>query len=84
MSWGLPVVSHAIDGIPELVVNNESGILVEPGDKEGFKNAIVELIKEPSKINGIPNNGQARVAKLFSLNKCASIHAEVLSKISSS
>jgi len=84
MSWGLPIVSYSIDGIPELVVNNESGILIKLGEKGRFKDAIVELIREPSQIKGKVNDCKERVAKEFSIKKCACIHAEVLSKISSS
>ena len=84
MSWGLPIVSYSIDGIPELVVNNVNGILIKLGDKDRFKDAIVKLIREPSQINGNVNDCKELVAKQFSIKKCASIHAEVLSKISSS
>lgn len=41
MSFGLPIISTNVGGIPEVVVPNKNGLLIEPGDH----NAIFEAIK---------------------------------------
>lgn len=44
MSWGLPVITTPVGGIPELVVPNENGLLVKPGDIQQLSAAILSLI----------------------------------------
>lgn len=38
-----PVVGSAVEGIPELIQNGTTGILVQPGDAEGLFNALLKL-----------------------------------------
>lgn len=40
MSMGVPVVSSKIGGIPEIVIDGETGIMVAPGDHAALANAI--------------------------------------------
>jgi len=47
MSFSKPVISCPVGGIPEIVKNNENGILVEPGNLEELKNAILTFIDNP-------------------------------------
>ena len=46
-AMGIPVVSTRVGGIPEAVLDGETGILVEPGDSEQLAQAIVTLIEDP-------------------------------------
>src|SRR6266513_2331201 len=46
MAAGLPVISTAIGGIPEMVVENETGFLVPPGDVAALAGAIERLFDE--------------------------------------
>ena len=46
MALGLPVVSTSVGGVPYLIKNGESGLLVNLGDRENFVKAIVSLIEE--------------------------------------
>lgn len=43
MSYGLPVISTTVGGIPEIFKNGENGYLIEPGDKEAMYQAIKQL-----------------------------------------
>ena len=38
MSYGMPIISTPVGGIPEIVSNGENGYLVEPGNKEDIYN----------------------------------------------
>ena len=42
---GLPVIASRIGGIPEIVINGDTGLLVDPDDVEGFGKAIISLVK---------------------------------------
>ena len=44
MSYGIPVVSTTVGGIPELVVDGETGILIRPGDINSLSESIEYLI----------------------------------------
>lgn len=43
MSMGVPVVSSNIGGVPEIVIDGETGYLVEPGDKSALADAIKKV-----------------------------------------
>lgn len=46
MAVGLPVISTRVGAIPEMIVEKEGGILVEPGDVSGLMNAIKMISKD--------------------------------------
>jgi glycosyltransferase involved in cell wall biosynthesis len=48
MSFGLPIVSSSIAGIPDMVVDGENGYLLNPGDIEGYADRLARLVREPS------------------------------------
>lgn len=45
MGYGLPIVASSVGGIPQLIKNNENGLLITPGDIEGFAQAIIMILK---------------------------------------
>jgi glycosyltransferase involved in cell wall biosynthesis len=45
---GLPVVAHAIGGVPEAVISGETGLLVAPGDSTGLTAAFAKLLADPA------------------------------------
>ena len=47
MSYGLPVVSTFVGGIPELVETGKNGYLYPPGDTEGIAEGLVHLFQHP-------------------------------------
>ncbi len=48
MASGLPVVASRVGGIPEVVVDGETGILVEPGNASEIASAILRLAESPA------------------------------------
>jgi len=47
MAFGLPCVSTRVGGIPEIVSDGETGLLVEPGDAAGLSRALLRIIEDP-------------------------------------
>jgi colanic acid/amylovoran biosynthesis glycosyltransferase len=69
MSTGLPVVSTNIGGIPEMVIENETGFLVEPGDAVAMADAINKIIGDTSVARRLGQSGYERAGTLFSIEK---------------
>lgn len=47
MAAGVPVVATAVGGVPEIVTNEESALLIRPGDAAGMSAAIGRVLTEP-------------------------------------
>jgi glycosyltransferase involved in cell wall biosynthesis len=69
MATGLPVISTAIGGIPEMVIENETGFLVPPGDAVALANAIQKLISDADLAQKMGRAGYERAQKLFSIER---------------
>jgi colanic acid/amylovoran biosynthesis glycosyltransferase len=67
MATGLPVISTAIGGIPEMVVENETGVLVPAGDAGALARAIEKVIVDLSFARYLGENGHQRACELFSI-----------------
>ena len=65
MAKGLPVVSTRHAGIPEEVLEEETGILVDEGDVEGMAAAIVRLADDPGLRNRMGVAGHRRALEQF-------------------
>jgi len=69
MATGLPVVSTNVGGIPEMVIENETGFLVQPGDTAGMADAIATVINDSSSAARLGHSGHERARALFSIEK---------------
>jgi glycosyltransferase involved in cell wall biosynthesis len=64
-----PVVASRVSGIPELVKNNITGILVEPRSPKELTQGIVELLNSPEKAKRMGENARAMMKDRFSAEK---------------
>jgi glycosyltransferase involved in cell wall biosynthesis len=62
---GLPVISTPVGGIPEVVRDNETGLLVPPGDEEALAGAIRRLVSDRELRRRLAANGYAAVVDKF-------------------
>jgi glycosyltransferase involved in cell wall biosynthesis len=69
MAAGLPVISTAIGGIPEMVIQNETGFLVPPGDVAALAGAIERLFDEIGLVRRLGEGGFQRARELFSIER---------------
>jgi colanic acid/amylovoran biosynthesis glycosyltransferase len=69
MATGLPVVSTRIGGIPEMVIDNQTGFLVQPEDAVALAGTIEEVTNERSLGRKLGQAGYERAQKLFSIEK---------------
>jgi len=69
MAAGLPIISTAIGGIPEMVIQNETGFLVPSGDVVALADAIERLFDEVGLAQRLGECGFQRARELFSIEK---------------
>ena len=69
MAAGKPVVATAVGGIPEVVVDGETGFLVAPRDHEAMARAIVRLLNDEPLRRRMGEAGRARAVARFSAER---------------
>jgi glycosyltransferase involved in cell wall biosynthesis len=68
MATGLPVVATSVSGIPELVVDGQTGLLAGAGDVHALAKAIVRLCNEPELGPRLARNARSLVVERFNLD----------------
>jgi glycosyltransferase involved in cell wall biosynthesis len=77
MSTAKPVVSTNVSAIPEVVVHNETGLLIEPGDYQQLARNIVMILSDKRFAEKLGYNGRKRVETSFSWDLVARKTLEV-------
>lgn len=67
MAAGRPVVGTCFGGTPEVVLDNETGYIVNPYNEKELAAKIIDLLKNPEKAAAFGKAGRERVKKFFSL-----------------
>ena len=84
-SCGVPSIASNIYGITDAIVNDETGILIEPKSTLALENAIKDLINNPDKLLSMGVKAQERTLKEFSQEKMTkkqiALYDELFSKI---
>jgi glycosyltransferase involved in cell wall biosynthesis len=65
MAYGRPVVASAVGGLLDLVVDGETGLLVEPGDVAGLRAALERLLGDPDLRARLGAAGRERIRERF-------------------
>ena len=71
MASGLPVVATAVGGVPELVVDGETGLLVPPYDPQALAEAVNSLLDNPQSMRVMGAEGKKRVREQYTWDKVA-------------
>jgi glycosyltransferase involved in cell wall biosynthesis len=72
MAAELPVVATRVGGIPEAVIEGQTGLLVEPASPQGLEKAIVSLLDNPERARAMGKAGQARARDKFDVTRMVS------------
>jgi glycosyltransferase involved in cell wall biosynthesis len=76
MAAGLPVVSSRVGGVPELVVDGETGLLVPPGDPEALAVALGRLVADPGLRRRLGAAGRERARRCFDVRRQRQDHLD--------
>jgi glycosyltransferase involved in cell wall biosynthesis len=77
MAAGLPVVATAVGGIPEIVVDGETGILVRPGDSDSLAEALEAIVSRERLRADLGQAGRRRAVERFSWSRAAESYREI-------
>ena len=66
---GLPVVASRIGGIPSLIEDGKTGVLVEPENHDALAEAIITLLQDRARMNKIGMAGREFIGRNFSADK---------------
>lgn len=80
MGNGLPVVGTKAGGIPDIIENNYSGLLIEPGDAHGLANAITR-IRTDEQLREILAKGRKQKLTTFQIEHTALRYQTLYSRI---
>ena len=69
MACGKPTVATTAGGMPEVVVDGQTGLLVPPRDHEAMANAIIRLLSDARARRAMGAAGEARVRERFSAER---------------
>ena len=67
MLAGLPIVATRISAVPEVVADDVTGLLVEPGDVTGLSAALSRLLNDPERAAALGRAGRERARTSFSI-----------------
>lgn len=70
MASGRPVISTRLVGIPDLVIDGETGLLVEANDTDALADAIIQMRDDPAMVERFVKAGLAIVLDKFNLEDC--------------
>jgi glycosyltransferase involved in cell wall biosynthesis len=81
MAEGLPVIATRVGGIPELVEQDHTGILVECGDVTAIAQTMGALIDDPGLAIKFGQAARARIGDLYSVDRFASAMAVIYHRL---
>lgn len=81
---GIPVIASNVGGLPTLVKDGQTGILVEPKNDDQLAQAIIKLLKDKELADCLTQNARKFIEENFSLglmvDKIEAVYAKVLEK----
>jgi alpha-maltose-1-phosphate synthase len=84
MAHGLPCVGTTVGGIPEAVVDGETGLLVPPDDVDALADALVRLLEDPDYARRLGAAGRERIDRDLNWDRVVDRMAVVFDRVSGS
>ena len=67
MACGVPVAATRVGGVADLIVEDWTGLLAEPGDIEGLARLVAALVADPQRRREMGRHSRQRMVEHFSL-----------------
>lgn len=73
MAYGVPVVTTGVNGLPDVVIDGETGLVVPEHDPPALADALERLLANPELARRLGEQGRRHVEKSFSLERSVSL-----------
>ena len=77
MACGVPVIGTRIGGIPEVIIDGETGYMVEVGDTKAVSEKAVALLTDNEKLNRFRKNAVRHVKENFLSERIVSVYEDI-------
>lgn len=67
MNLGKPVIATPVGGIPEIIIDGKTGLLVPPHDPASLSRAVIKILDNPEDAKLLAEDGKAFVFEKFSM-----------------
>jgi L-malate glycosyltransferase len=81
MACDIPVVATAAGGIPEMIQDNQTGLLAPVGDAEALANAIIRLYSDEKLKSHLQTNAQKLVHSQFTAERMVEGNIRVYERV---
>jgi L-malate glycosyltransferase len=81
MSFGVPSVSTAVGGIPEVVVSDENGLLEPVGDADALARGVESLLRDPTRRADLGRAAKTRARDCFSADAIVPRYEELYRRV---
>jgi glycosyltransferase involved in cell wall biosynthesis len=84
MGCAVPVVATSVGGIPEQIVDGETGLIVPPAQPAELGNAILNMLSNPKRAKSMGTNGRCRAATLYSMQAFVGSYERLFEELATS
>src|SRR6267143_1226212 len=77
MASGLPIVSTAVGGVPNLIESGKEGLIVQPGDVQGLSNAMASLLRNREARQSLGMAAARRARKNYDVPRMVQAYEEL-------
>ena len=73
MATGTPVIAARVGGIPGMVIDGETGVLVEPGNARALADAILDFLGDDDRRAALSQAAHEHITRSFSWDSSAEV-----------
>jgi glycosyltransferase involved in cell wall biosynthesis len=81
MSAGLPVIATNVEGVDEVIVDGEQGLLVPVGNVDALVRAILQLLRDPAMRARMGLSSKQRIAERYSIDQMSERYLALMVKL---
>ncbi len=81
LAYNKPVVATRVGGVPEIIEEGVTGLLVKPANAQALADAILWVLENPEKARKMAEKGKEKVEKIFPIHRMVKETEEVYNKL---
>jgi N-acetyl-alpha-D-glucosaminyl L-malate synthase BshA len=81
MASEVPVIATRAGGLPEVVVDGETGYLLSPGDVEGMAERAIEILSDPARQQRMGAAGRALASEKFNVHRIVPMYRALYERV---